>query len=47
MFDIAADGTVSPVRQRIGTGLNPIFPRVTPDGRHVYVVNEISGSVSG
>ncbi|GEM29637.1 hypothetical protein NN3_06440 [Nocardia neocaledoniensis NBRC 108232] len=47
VFDINADGTVSPVKQRLSTGLNPIFPRVTPDGRHVYVVNEISGSVSG
>ncbi|WP_084823775.1 lactonase family protein [Nocardia beijingensis] len=47
VFDIGADGSVSPVRQRVGTGLNPIFPRVSPDGRHVYVVNEISGSVSG
>ncbi|MET9216171.1 MULTISPECIES: lactonase family protein [unclassified Nocardia] len=47
VFDIAADGTVSPAKQRVDTGLNPIFPRVTPDGRHVYVINEISGSVSG
>lgn len=47
VFDINADGTVSPVKQRLGTGLNPIFPRVTPDGRFVYVVNEIGGSVSG
>ncbi len=47
VFDINADGTVSPVKQRVATGLNPIYPRVTPDGRHVYVVNEISGSVSG
>jgi len=47
VFDIAADGSVSPVKQRVSTGLNPIYPRVTPDGRHVYIVNEISGSVSG
>ncbi|MFI7529298.1 lactonase family protein [Nocardia salmonicida] len=47
VFDINADGTVSPVKQRVFTGLNPIFPRVTPDGRHVYIINEISGSVSG
>ncbi|MEV0075292.1 beta-propeller fold lactonase family protein [Nocardia neocaledoniensis] len=47
VFDVAADGTVSPVKQRVSTGLNPIYPRVTPDGRHVYIVNEISGSVSG
>ncbi len=47
VFDIDADGTVSPAKQRVDTGLNPIFPRVTPDGRHVYVINEISGSVSG
>ncbi|WP_253809949.1 lactonase family protein [Nocardia amikacinitolerans] len=47
VFDIGADGSVSPAKQRIGTGLNPIYPRVSPDGRHVYVVNEISGSMSG
>ncbi|MFG3618692.1 lactonase family protein [Nocardia sp. NPDC047654] len=47
VFDINADGSVSPVKQRVSTGLNPIYPRVTPDGRHVYVINEISGSVSG
>lgn len=47
VFDINADGSVSPVKQRVSTGLNPIYPRVTPDGRHVYVVNEISGSLSG
>ncbi|MFD6268364.1 lactonase family protein [Nocardia asteroides] len=47
VFDVNADGSVSPVKQRVSTGLNPIYPRVTPDGRHVYVVNEISGSVSG
>ncbi|MEV6218093.1 beta-propeller fold lactonase family protein [Nocardia sp. NPDC051833] len=47
VFDIGPDGTVSPAKQRVDTGLNPIFPRVTPDGRHVYVINEISGSVSG
>ncbi|KAF0846660.1 6-phosphogluconolactonase [Nocardia caishijiensis] len=47
VFDINADGSVSPVKQRVSTGLNPIYPRVTPDGEHVYVVNEISGSVSG
>ncbi|MCP2294511.1 6-phosphogluconolactonase [Nocardia amikacinitolerans] len=47
VFDINADGSVSPVKQRMSTGLNPIYPRVTPDGRHVYVINEISGSVSG
>ncbi|MFI6572317.1 lactonase family protein [Nocardia fluminea] len=47
VFDINADGSVSAVKQRVSTGLNPIYPRVTPDGRHVYVINEISGSVSG
>lgn len=47
VFDINADATVAPVKQRIATGRNPIFARVTPDGRHVYVVNEISASVSG
>ncbi|GEM31278.1 hypothetical protein NN3_22850 [Nocardia neocaledoniensis NBRC 108232] len=45
-FDIHADGTLSDARQRMGTGLNPIFPTSTPDGRAVYLVNELTADLS-
>lgn len=45
-FDIHADGTLSAARQRLGTGMNPIFPTSTPDGRAVYLVNELTANVS-
>ncbi len=43
---IEADGTVRHVVQRIGTSNKPIFPIPTPDGRFVYVMNEIGGTIS-
>ncbi|TQM32548.1 6-phosphogluconolactonase [Nocardia bhagyanarayanae] len=45
-FDIHPDGTVSAPRQRLGTGMNPIFATITPDGRSVYVINELTADVS-
>ncbi|MFI8975433.1 lactonase family protein [Nocardia asteroides] len=45
-FDIRADGTLSEARQRLATGINPIFPTSTPDGRAVYVINELTADVS-
>ncbi len=46
-FDLRADGTVGALRQRLATGSGPIFPVITPDGRHVYIMNETGNSVSG
>ncbi|MCX4095571.1 lactonase family protein [Nocardia sp. alder85J] len=45
VFDIAADGTVTTAKQRVGGGLNPLFPIMTPDGRHLFFTNELSGTV--
>ncbi|WP_084476251.1 lactonase family protein [Nocardia ignorata] len=47
VFDVNADGSVSQAKQRASTGVNPIYPRITPDGRHVYVIDEVMGSVTG
>ncbi|MGI6795799.1 lactonase family protein [Gordonia sihwensis] len=46
-FDIKADRTLTPVRQRVPTQSGPIFPVITPNGRHVYIMNETGNSVSG
>lgn len=44
---IGPDGTVDHVAQRIATGKAPLNPTPTPDGRFVYISNELSHSVSG
>ncbi|RMI28847.1 lactonase family protein [Nocardia stercoris] len=45
VLDIRPDGTVSPAKQRVGGGINPLFPTITPDGRHLFITNELSGTV--
>lgn len=46
-FGINDNGTLTPARQRISTGSGPIYPTITPDGRHLYLSNERSANVSG
>ncbi|MEU6561481.1 lactonase family protein [Nocardia nova] len=45
VMDIHSDGTLSPVRQRLPGGINPLFPTLTPDGRHLFITNELSATV--
>lgn len=44
-LDIRPNGTLSPIRQRISTGTQPLFPRVTPNGKQLLVVGELGGTV--
>ncbi|GEM31288.1 hypothetical protein NN3_22950 [Nocardia neocaledoniensis NBRC 108232] len=46
MFDLHADSTLSPARERVGVGGGPVSPTVSPDGRFLFAACEHAGGVA-